>query len=101
MNYIKGIRLSSIPHSEYPFNIPAVRHLNETGGITLEKPVTFLVGIAFTFHRNIVCLWLIYDFRLILGHVEFLVFLLKIKCHTVIPFLKVVVINRIYYCYLV
>ena len=44
MNYIKGIRLSSIPHSEYPFNIPAVRHLNETGGITLEKPVTFLVG---------------------------------------------------------
>ena len=44
MNYIKGIRLSSIPHSEYPFNIPAVRHLKETGGITLEKPVTFLVG---------------------------------------------------------
>ena len=44
MNYIKGIRLSSIPHSEYPFNIPAVRHLKKTGGITLEKPVTFLVG---------------------------------------------------------
>ena len=44
MNYIKGIRLSSIPHSEYPFNIPAVRHLKRTGGITLEKPVTFLVG---------------------------------------------------------
>ena len=44
MNYIKGIRLSSIPHNEYPFNIPAVRHLKKTGGITLDKPVTFLVG---------------------------------------------------------
>lgn len=44
MNYIKGIRLSSIPHNEYPFNIPAVRHLNKAGGITLDKPVTFLVG---------------------------------------------------------
>lgn len=44
MNYIKGIRLSSIPHSEYPFNIPAVRHLQNAGGITLDKPVTFLVG---------------------------------------------------------
>ena len=44
MNYIKGIRLSSIPHNEYPFNIPAVRHLKKTGGITLNKPVTFLVG---------------------------------------------------------
>lgn len=44
MNYIKGIRLSNIPHNEYPFNIPAVRHLNKIGGITLDKPVTFLVG---------------------------------------------------------
>ena len=44
MNYIKGIRLSNIPHSAYPFNIPAVRHLKKTGGITLDKPVTFLVG---------------------------------------------------------
>ena len=44
MNYIKGIRLSSIPYNEYPFNIPAVRHLNKAGGITLDKPVTFLVG---------------------------------------------------------
>ena len=36
--------MSSIPHSEYPFNIPAVRHLQNAGGITLDKPVTFLVG---------------------------------------------------------
>ena len=44
MNYIKRIRLSRIPHNEYPFNIPAVRHLKKTGEITLDKPVTFLVG---------------------------------------------------------
>lgn len=44
MNYIKGIRVSDIPHDDYPFNIPAVRYLRRTGGIALEKPVTFLVG---------------------------------------------------------
>ena len=44
MNYIKGIRLSNIPHSAYPFNIPAVRCLKKAGGISLDKPVTFLVG---------------------------------------------------------
>ena len=44
MNYIKGIRLSNIPHNSYPFNIPAVRYLKQVGGISLEKPVTFLVG---------------------------------------------------------
>lgn len=44
MNYIKGIRLSSVPHDEYPFNIPAVRYLKRADGISLNKPVTFLVG---------------------------------------------------------
>lgn len=44
MNYIKEIRLSDLPHGEYPFNIPAVRHLKKAGGISLNKPVTFLVG---------------------------------------------------------
>lgn len=44
MNYIKGMRLSSVPHGDYPFNIPAVRYLHRAGGISLEKPVTFLVG---------------------------------------------------------
>ena len=44
MNYIKGMRLSGIPHGDYPFNIPAVQYLQRAGGISLEKPVTFLVG---------------------------------------------------------
>lgn len=44
MNYIKSIGLSSVPHNEYPFDIPAVRHLKDCGSISLEKPVTFLVG---------------------------------------------------------
>ncbi len=44
MNYIKEIRLASVPHGEYPFNIPAVRYLKKAGGISLDKPVTFLVG---------------------------------------------------------
>lgn len=45
MNYIKGIRLQSGYDPEYyPFNIPAVRHLEKMGSLTLEKPVTFFVG---------------------------------------------------------
>ena len=44
MNYIKGMRLSGVPHGDYPFNIPAVRYLQRSGGISFEKPVTFLVG---------------------------------------------------------
>lgn len=44
MNYIKGIRLSGAPHDDYPFNNYAVRYLQNDGGITLNKPVTFLVG---------------------------------------------------------
>ena len=43
MNYIKEIRLSDLPHGEYPFNIPAVRHLKKAGGLSLNKPVTFRV----------------------------------------------------------
>lgn len=30
--------------NHYPFNIPAVRHLEKMGSLTLEKPVTFFVG---------------------------------------------------------
>lgn len=45
MNYIKGIRLQSdYDPDHYPFNIPAVRHLEKMGSLTLEKPVTFFVG---------------------------------------------------------
>lgn len=29
---------------DYPFNIPAVRHLEKMGSLNLEKPVTFFVG---------------------------------------------------------
>ena len=45
MNYIKGIRLQSGYEPDYyPFNIPAVRHLEKMGSLNLEKPVTFFVG---------------------------------------------------------
>ena len=44
MNYIKSIGLANVPHDEYPFDIPAVRCLKDGGSISLEKPVTFLVG---------------------------------------------------------
>ena len=44
MNYIKSIGLTNTPHDEYPFDIPAVRCLKDGGSISLEKPVTFLVG---------------------------------------------------------
>lgn len=45
MNYIKGICLHSGYESDYyPFNIPAVRHFEKLGSLTLEKPVTFFVG---------------------------------------------------------
>lgn len=45
MNYIKRICLQSgYDPGYYPFNIPAVRHLEEMGSLTLEKPVTFFVG---------------------------------------------------------
>ena len=45
MNYIKGIRLQGgYEPGYYPFNIPAVRHLEKLGSLNLEKPVTFFVG---------------------------------------------------------
>lgn len=45
MNYIKSIRLKGGYDSNcYPFHIPAVRHLEKTGDLAFEKPVTFFVG---------------------------------------------------------
>ena len=44
MNYIKEIRLTNVPHDDYPYNIPAIRYLKKAGSISLHKPVTFLVG---------------------------------------------------------
>ena len=45
MNYINGIRLhGNYDPDDYPFNIPAVRHLRKAGTLRLEKPVTFFVG---------------------------------------------------------
>lgn len=45
MNYIKSIRLRSGYESNYyPFDIPAIHHLEKVDGLTLEKPVTFFVG---------------------------------------------------------
>ena len=45
MNYIKGLSLKSGYDPDcYPFHIPAVRHLAETGNLAFEKPVTFFVG---------------------------------------------------------
>lgn len=44
MNYIRSIRLSNVPHNNYPFNIPAIEYLHSSSGISLDKPVTFFVG---------------------------------------------------------
>lgn len=45
MNYIKGIYLhGDYDLDRYPFNIPAVRHLEKMDNLTIEKPVTFFVG---------------------------------------------------------
>ena len=45
MNYVREIQLYDVPETDqYPFGIPAVRYLRDTGGITLHKPVTFFVG---------------------------------------------------------
>lgn len=43
MNYIKGIRLSSMPKS-YTAKIPAVKFLYKSGGISFDSPVTLFVG---------------------------------------------------------
>ena len=45
MNYVREIQLYDVPEEgRYPFGIPAIRYLRNTGGITLHKPVTFFVG---------------------------------------------------------
>lgn len=44
MHYIKEVNLPSIPYEDYPFNIPAIKHLKDAGGISFEKPVTIFVG---------------------------------------------------------
>lgn len=43
MNYIKGVRLSQLPDS-YTADIPAVKYLHKSGGISFNKPVTLFVG---------------------------------------------------------
>ncbi len=45
MNYIREIRLHDVPQEDdYPYNLPLVRFLQHTEGISLEQPVTFFVG---------------------------------------------------------
>lgn len=45
MDYIREIRMEKVPdRDEYPFNIPAIRFLRQTGGLTFSQPVTFFVG---------------------------------------------------------
>ena len=44
MYYIKEVNLPSTLNDEYPFNIPAIKHLKEVGGISFKKPVTIFVG---------------------------------------------------------
>ena len=43
--YIEEIRIDDMPESgSYPFSLPAVRHLAESGGLKLGSQVTFLCG---------------------------------------------------------
>lgn len=45
MNYVLDIKLKAIPDiNSYPFDIPAVKFLNEMECLTFEKPVTFFCG---------------------------------------------------------
>lgn len=45
MKYIREIGGKKIPEDDcYPFNIPAVKFLHCSGGLRLEKPVTFFTG---------------------------------------------------------
>lgn len=45
MNYVREIRLDLPPNMRgYPFDIPAVGCLRESGSLQFEKPVTFFVG---------------------------------------------------------
>jgi predicted ATPase len=41
--FVTGVHLESPPEGEWPFTIPAVRHIAEHG-LTFDRPVTFLVG---------------------------------------------------------
>ncbi|MEU4156413.1 AAA family ATPase [Actinoplanes sp. NPDC026670] len=42
--FIKGIMLNRTPPGPYPFDLPAVRALRESGELRLTTPVTFLAG---------------------------------------------------------
>ena len=43
--YISGIKLKDeIPEDNYLHYLPVIRNLREQGGLTFEKPITFLVG---------------------------------------------------------
>ncbi len=45
MYYIKGINIKDgYPKNRYPYNIPAVKHIDKNNGLTFDKPITFLVG---------------------------------------------------------
>jgi predicted ATPase len=44
-NYISGVKLTKpLPEGSYLRGLPAVRHLVRRGGLSFDKPVTFLVG---------------------------------------------------------
>ena len=45
MDYLPGIKYDGLGNqNQYPYNIPAVRHLAEVKEMTFSKPVTFFVG---------------------------------------------------------
>jgi len=44
VNYIRQVLLKAELNNDYPYNLPAVRHLNDGVGIEFENPVTFFVG---------------------------------------------------------
>lgn len=45
MNYIRQICLHHVPNEEdYPYNLPVVRFLQQSEGLSLNQPVTFFVG---------------------------------------------------------
>jgi len=43
-SFLRRVRIPATDTGHYPFNVPLVRHLAQTGGLTIPAGVTFLVG---------------------------------------------------------
>lgn len=43
-HFLRSIRLDTAPHEGYPFDLPVVRHLQESGGLELSPGMNFLTG---------------------------------------------------------